>query len=293
MNERARKASVGAGLGVLLLIAVYYAAFHVGRVEGLDANVFNQFTSLRGKPHVSTVASDLARLCDPVPYVWLCLIPLGIALYRRRRGLAATIVLILIGAGATTEVLKHLLPEHHNRALIHDGLPAGIGTWPSGHATASMALALCLVLAVAPRWRPWAALVGAGFTLAVSYSFLTLGWHYPSDAIGGFLVAATWTFLGVLVRAQLGSRSVAAKARDARAFAIPRPDLIHELAPIAGGALAALALVVAIVLDRPDSAASFARGHEHLIAAVLLLGTLAFTLAGSVVIVLRRADSAT
>jgi membrane-associated phospholipid phosphatase len=288
VNERSSKATVGVVLGVLLLVTVYYAAFHLGRVERLDANVFNQFTSLRGRPHVSTVASDLAHLCNPAQYVWLCLIPLGIALYRRRGGLAATILLVLLGAGSTTEALKHVLPEHHNLSLIRDALPASTGTWPSGHATASMALALCLVLAVAPRWRPWAALIGAGFTLAVSYSFLTLGWHYPSDAIGGFLVAATWTFLGVLVRSLLGRRAGSA----GRVFAFPRPAIAHELAPIAGGAVAALALIVAIALARPESAGSFARGHEHLIAAVLVLGTLAFSLAGSLVIVLRRAESA-
>jgi hypothetical protein len=75
-------------------------------------------------------------------------------------------------------------------------------------------------------------------------------------------------------------------------LALPRPDLAQELAPIAGGALAALALVLAIVLERPDSAASFARGREHLIAAVVLLGSLAFALAGSLVVVLRRAPGA-
>ena len=281
MSKRAGKASVGAGVGILLLIAVYYAAFHIGRVERLDANVFNQFTSLRGRAHVSQIALLLAHLCDPNQYVWLCVVPLAIALYRRRPGLAAAILLILIGAGTTTELLKLLLPEHRHVTLVHDAMPAGVGTWPSGHATAAMSLGLCLVLAVAPRWRPWAALLGAAFTLAVSYAFLTLGWHYPGDAVGGLLVAATWTFLGVLARSLV-------QRRDAGARAIARPDVARELAPIFGGAAAALALTVAIVLARPDAAASFAHGHKHLIAAAVVLGTLAFTLAGSLVVVLRR-----
>ena len=28
----------------------------------------------------------------------------------------------------------------------------------------------------------------AAFAIAVSYSFLELGWHYPSDVLGGFLI---------------------------------------------------------------------------------------------------------
>ena len=60
-----------------------------------------------------------------------------------------------------------------------------------------MSLALALVLAVPARRRPLAAALGAVFAVAVSYSFLTLGWHYPSDVLGGFLVAVIWAQLAL------------------------------------------------------------------------------------------------
>ena len=59
-----------------------------------------------------------------------------------------------------------------------------------------MSLALCAVLAAPPRLRPAVARAMAAFAVAVCYSFLALGWHYPSDVLGGFLVALDWTLLG-------------------------------------------------------------------------------------------------
>ena len=60
-----------------------------------------------------------------------------------------------------------------------------------------MSLALACVLAASRRWRPFVAAIGAAFAIAVSYSFLTLAWHLPSDVFGGFLVAGIWTLLAV------------------------------------------------------------------------------------------------
>ena len=43
---------------------------------------------------------------------------------------------------------------------------------------------------VAPRGlRPLAALLGTGLAIGVSFSILVLGWHFPSDVLGGFFIA--------------------------------------------------------------------------------------------------------
>jgi membrane-associated phospholipid phosphatase len=41
--------------------------------------------------------------------------------------------------------------------------------------------------------RALTALLGAGYAIAVGYALVALGWHLPSDVLGGFLVAATFT----------------------------------------------------------------------------------------------------
>ena len=58
-----------------------------------------------------------------------------------------------------------------------------------------MMLALCAVLVSPRRLRPLVALLGTALAVGVSYSILVLGWHFPSDVLGGFLVAGGWTSL--------------------------------------------------------------------------------------------------
>lgn len=267
---------------MVLLIALNVLAFHVGRVERLDADIFNGFGGLRYRPHVSNLASRIVTLCDPQVYVWLCVVPLAIALYRRRADIALTITAILLGANLTTEWLKPLLDQTRPVSLIQ-GVAPSTGSWPSGHATAAMALALCLVLAAAPRWRIRAAVVGAVFALGVTYSFLTLGWHYPSDAIGGYLVATTWTFLGVAAHARWQSRRPARASLEGE-----RLESSHELAPVGGALLVGIIAVAAIVVTHLSQIAPYARGHERFIAGFAVIGTLALALAGSLLALLRR-----
>src|SRR5438128_469793 len=91
----------------------------------------------------------------------------------------------LIGAAVLAATLIKPLLAHPRAANLLGGVrPPQAGSWPSGHATAAMSLALCCVLAAPGRLRPAVAALGAAFAVAVSYSFQTLGWHYPSDVLG-------------------------------------------------------------------------------------------------------------
>src|SRR5205085_11232822 len=104
------------------------------------------------------------------------------------------------------ELLKPLLAHPRAASLLGGRAPVGAASWPSGHATAAMSLALTYVLAAPGRLRPVVAALGAAFAVAVSYSFLTLGWHYPSDVFGGFLVATVWTLSGIALLFALRAR---------------------------------------------------------------------------------------
>jgi membrane-associated phospholipid phosphatase len=147
-------------------------------------------------PNGSAIASTFAKLCNPVPYVYLAAVPVVIGLARRRPLLALGAIMITVGALVTSEVLKSKLGASHPTA-------SGYGTyvrhsWPSGAVTAATAVACSLVLVVPPRLRPYAAVLGAAFALAVAGSVVRLGWHYPSDAIGGVLIALTWGAVAVV-----------------------------------------------------------------------------------------------
>ena len=97
------------------------------------------------------------------------------------------------GANLTTQILKQLL-DHHRYQPILGYYQVGATSFPSGHSTAAMAMALALVLVVPRSWRPAAAAIGGCFALAVGCSVVVLHHHYPSDVAGGWLVAGGWGF---------------------------------------------------------------------------------------------------
>ena len=80
-------------------------------------------------------------------------------------------------------------------------------SFPSGHAMATMSLAVALVvLAWSTRWR-WAAVTaGVMYVLAVGVSRVYLGVHYPSDVLGGWSASVLWVTVVVLVLGRIQSR---------------------------------------------------------------------------------------
>jgi membrane-associated phospholipid phosphatase/protein tyrosine/serine phosphatase len=66
-------------------------------------------------------------------------------------------------------------------------------SFPSGHSTGTMSFIVALVvIAWRTRWR-WAVLFGgACYVAAIGFSRLYLGVHYPSDVLGGWLLALAW-----------------------------------------------------------------------------------------------------
>jgi membrane-associated phospholipid phosphatase len=237
-----------------------------------DSATLQGFVGL-DRPRLTPMFSFLAHLADPVPYALIGLALMGLALARGRTRLALAIPVVLIMAGVMTESLKPLLAHPRYAEWLGDG-QVGAAAWPSGHATASMALALCGVLAAPSRLRPTAGAIGGAFAVAVSYSILVLHWHFPSDVIGGFLVAALWTLLAVAALNALERRS----PERTRVTRPPRaPDMLGPL--VLGGC--ATAMAVAVALDRPVAVASYAAEHTTFVAGALAIAGLALALAAA------------
>jgi membrane-associated phospholipid phosphatase len=84
--------------------------------------------------------------------------------------------------------------------------------FPSGNSAGALAIALAFLLVVPRPLRPATAAVGVAFTLAVSVGLLVLDYHYPSDVLGGWLVALGCCFALVALQRR---RRVAATASTA------------------------------------------------------------------------------
>jgi membrane-associated phospholipid phosphatase len=274
----------GAAAGVLLLALTWYAAHYVGFVKQADVSILSGFFGL-GHQRLDGVTSFIANLCDPGPYLFLAAVPVLAALLRGRPRVAVTIGVILLGANTTTHLLKPALAAPHDILGAHWISQA---SFPSGHATASMTLALCAVIATPARRRPLVATLMAAFTVAVCFSFLQLGWHYPSDVLGGFLVAGTWTLLGIAGLSTYEARRPALARRAAVGERSPAYSVREALAPAVALVVAAVGFAGLIALARPHEVLDYARWHSTFIVGAAAIAALSFTFASGLMLMLRR-----
>ena len=102
---------------------------------------------------------------------------------------------ILVGGYLAANLLSHVLKAafHRPRAEVFFGLPrAGDFSFPSGHALISTAFygLLALILADAyPQHRRAIAAALALLAIAIGLSRVYLGYHYPTDVLGGWACA--------------------------------------------------------------------------------------------------------
>ncbi|WP_164506071.1 phosphatase PAP2 family protein [Companilactobacillus insicii] len=91
-------------------------------------------------------------------------------------------------------------PEHHHYIY------AGGFSFPSGHSAGSFALYISLLIVALfivnnLFTKIILSIIAIGFVILIGYSRIFLGVHYPSDVVGGYLLAATIiTFTTLLFR---------------------------------------------------------------------------------------------
>ncbi|HET8862415.1 MAG TPA: phosphatase PAP2 family protein [Solirubrobacterales bacterium] len=198
-----------AGLGLLTLFAL---GLEAGR--HLDVRLF---LGLAENPRADAggVAEALAALADLLPMLAMLTVACGVALIRRRPGDALAALFVVAGANVTTQLLKALLAHPRVKTAI-GGNPFEPNTFPSGHTTAAASIAIAYALVVPAALRNLTLALGAGFVLAVGCSVVAIGWHYPSDVLGAYLIAAGWGFAALAamrVIAPRGGRGVGVSPR--------------------------------------------------------------------------------
>jgi membrane-associated phospholipid phosphatase len=239
-----------------------------------DARSLAGFEQLTSSGRVSALANAISHWTPPLVVLTGALL-VAIALFRGRRRVAIAVPLAMGAAVGTSELLKLLISSP--RYGVGLGLIApGAGSWPSGHTTAAMITALCAVLVAPARLRPVVAVAGSVAVLAVSYSMLAIGAHFPSDVLGGLLVAAMWMSLTLYALWRREGDAVA--VRVAPALADFRTAFVTGALAAAG--LAALAIAAAA---RPGAVSV---GGSLLVAAVVV-AALSATLTGGLVAALQ------
>jgi membrane-associated phospholipid phosphatase len=177
-------------VGGLILAALL--AYRVATFERFDAAVLRRLSEYK-ESSLGGVATLIADLGDPLPQLAMLGLVCLMALRWGRPRPAVGAVVLVAGANVTSQALKAMLTHPHHQ-LIVGYRQVEVGSFPSGHATAVMSMALAFLLVVPRSWRPGTMVVGAGAVVAVGCSVVILHRHYPSDVIGGWLVGAGWFF---------------------------------------------------------------------------------------------------
>ncbi len=122
-----------------------------------------------------------------------------------RRIEAALAVVDVAGAEALMQLAKHLIGRPRPPLLPFDvawlsalvAADPGSLAFPSGHALMSLAAYGYLAVVIG---RAWSLLTAIVLVLGVALSRLVLSVHWPSDVLGGWLLAASWLCLLLAVR---------------------------------------------------------------------------------------------
>ena len=217
-------------LGFVALVACAYA---IAPVERWDATALHGLMGLDS----NQVGDPLARSADPLP-IALALAALfawGWALGRRREAIGALALVAVANVGGLALQIALAHPRFHP---ILGSNQVGAEAYPSGHATSAMSIALAAVLVAPVRLRVPVACGAAAYVIAVSVSLLVLGWHFPSDVLGGLLISSGFFFLTVAaLRVGAAGRAGAAAQRVGVALS---PWLGAGAALLAGAGLVVL-----------------------------------------------------
>jgi membrane-associated phospholipid phosphatase len=195
-NPTAGLLACAIGFAVVLILGYWVDPF-----PGWDEELLLAVRSAPG-----TFANDLAfaveRLVSPVAQiVWTVLAALlALRLGRPRRALMA--VVEVAGTAVVVQLLKIALEHPRFRPGPDDPFfwhPVA-SSFPSGNSAGALAIALAFLLVVPRPLRVATVAMGTAFTLAVSAGLLILDYHYPSDVLGGWLVALGWCFALLALR---------------------------------------------------------------------------------------------
>jgi undecaprenyl-diphosphatase len=152
------------------------------------------------QPQLETLAIILTSI-GIFPRIGLLVIPVILTLgYQKKWRSLLYLVLTLLGSGIisiSTKIFFHRMRP----SLFESSYPLpGDFSFPSGHALLSMTFVITLVILTwETKWRWLVISLGGLFALAIAWTRLYLGVHFPSDILGGWFLAITWSIFSSLL----------------------------------------------------------------------------------------------
>lgn len=181
--------------GLFLISALAFAkvAWDVRAYETLAADVaLLEWVRTFSTPWLDRVARVLTQF-GGVAFVPVVTLALSGWLWAQRYRHHALLVLAGVGGASLLSLALKVFFARARPDLWEHLVFETSFAFPSGHAIASAALAASIVAALwFTRWRITAIITGTVYVIAIGFTRLYLGVHFPSDIIAGWLVAIGW-----------------------------------------------------------------------------------------------------
>ena len=241
---RNRIARLGALVGLCLaLVAVLYViAVHTSWGQRIDD------AAVVGRTLRPRVLQATDRVLNTISVASLALGGIAVmlvALMRSRPHLALAAGVVIVGANVTTQILKTGILDRPD--LVGPRDPLGVtNSFPSGHSTVAMSLAVAFVLVVPAAARSIAAAGGLVYATLVGAGTVTAGWHRPSDVVAAYLIVMAWA--GISVAVLIDREGAGADTARVPWLAARAPSLSPFLIGTGVGALAGALAGVAVTL---------------------------------------------
>lgn len=202
----------------LLVLGAFYVATLLGGLTGevletgavlrFDQAVNAVFTAWRVRPLVGIFLWITALGAGPA-LTAVAAVATAFLWADRRPAFILPLWVAFLGAQATTWSGKFIIARH--RPDFIQAVSEASPSFPSGHATASMALYGFLAYALVRdlpgrRERFEVAFWVAVLVLAIGFSRIFLSLHYPTDVAAGFMVGAFWLLVGFAVSEWIRNR---------------------------------------------------------------------------------------
>jgi membrane-associated phospholipid phosphatase len=169
---------------------------HSSGLQSADQSVANHAHTLAVHHHaLVTFLQDVSNACAPRTFWILVAVLTVVLIIRRAARLAVWAAVTMAGAALLDNVIKTVA----DRARPHLANPVASApgkSFPSGHALESFVGVAIILIVVLPLMRPvwrWVVVAVAVMLLAlIGFARVTLGVHYLSDVVGGWIFAAGW-----------------------------------------------------------------------------------------------------
>jgi membrane-associated phospholipid phosphatase len=142
-------------------------------------------------PPVTLTMVGLSEIGDTAARIGMALVACAMLVWRGRGRQVLWLILVVVGGTLLNTALKQVFAAPRPDLLPHLDIVKSY-SFPSGHASGNMIFFGALAIMIGRGWA-WAA--AAIMILAIGFSRVWLGVHWPTDVVAGWILGGGWLVL--------------------------------------------------------------------------------------------------